>query len=297
MSSDVSVVLRECAGLLGGDPSASWRRLFVGVDIGTTNTTVVFLNEEGLPVAVSMVSSEDSVRDGVVLDYLGAVARVREALAEACERLGLDLELLGRVAVGASAYPPGVREASKRVCAHVLEACGLDCVALYEEPVAAAVALGVEDGLVVDVGGGTTGVALVEGGSMRWAFDEPTGGRHVTLVIAGRMGISFEEAEALKRDPGRQRSLFPAVRPVFERMAAIARDGALARGWSGEGPVLLTGGGVLFEGALGVFEEVLGRAEMAPYPLLMTALGIALSLFEGMVLCGGIPRDDMLAGR
>ena len=96
-----------------------------------------------------------------------------------------------------------------RAVRHVLEAADLDCSGLVDEPSAANAVLGLRDGVVVDVGGGTTGVAIVRDGRVVYTADEATGGTHLSLVIAGALKVSYEEAEALKQDPAQQPRIFP----------------------------------------------------------------------------------------
>ena len=81
----------------------------------------------------------------------------------------------------------------------MVEAAGLECTGLVDEPTAANALLGIENGAIVDVGGGTTGIAVVENGRVVYTADEPTGGTHFTLVIAGAKDISFEDAEDYKK--------------------------------------------------------------------------------------------------
>ena len=50
---------------------------------------------------------------------------------------------------------------------------------------------------VVDIGGGTTGLAILKEGKVVQIEDEPTGGTHLTLVLSGNYHVSFEEAEAI----------------------------------------------------------------------------------------------------
>ena len=58
-------------------------------------------------------------------------------------------------------------------------------------------------------------------GQVVYTADEATGGTHFSLVIAGSLDLSFEEAEALKIRPEEQARLFPSLRPVMEKVASI----------------------------------------------------------------------------
>jgi ethanolamine utilization protein EutJ len=240
----------------------------VGVDLGTAYTVLVVLDETDRPLAVTYERA-DVVRDGVVTDFIGAIDVVRRLKREVESRLGLTLE------AAQGAYPPGVPLSEVRAVQHVIEAADLECTGLVDEPTAANAVLRVRDGAVVDVGGGTTGVAVLENGQVVHTADEATGGTHVSLVIAGALGVSFEEAEALKQDPSQHRRLLPIVRPVMEKVATIvARSTA---GWPTP-RVHLVGGSVAFAGFDDVVSEVLGLEATVPVsPLFVTPLGIALS--------------------
>jgi len=119
----------------------------------------------------------------------------------------------------AGGYPPGVPLVEVQATGHVLEAAGMDRSGLIDEPSAANNVLGLQDGVIADVGGGTTGIALLREGKVVRTADEPTGGTHFSLVVAGALNISFEKAEALKITAGKQLQLLPVVRPVMEKMA------------------------------------------------------------------------------
>jgi ethanolamine utilization protein EutJ len=162
-----------------------------------------------------------------------------------------------------------------RATASVVEAAGMTCSTLVDEPVAANRVLGICDGVIVDVGGGTTGVAIIENGEVVYTADEATGGTHFTLVIAGATGLSFEQAEALKTTASEQARLFPLVRPVMEKVGTI-----IARHIRGRRPtsITLVGGTTLFPGMAGVIEEVTGIPTIVPaQPMFITPLGIALA--------------------
>src|SRR6185503_14252996 len=109
-------------------------------------------------------------------------------------RLGFELT------TAATAYPPGVPATEVRATRHVVEAAGFTCNHAVDEPTAANAVLQVENGAVVDVGGGTTGIAIFRDGQVIYTADEPTGGTHFSLVIAGALRLEFDRAEALKKD-------------------------------------------------------------------------------------------------
>jgi ethanolamine utilization protein EutJ len=105
--------------------------------------------------------------------------------------------------------------------------------------------------------------------------DEPTGGTHVSLVLAGSYRISFTEAEELKKDQDRQREILPVVRPVIQKMASIVNRHIEGRDISA---IYLVGGTCCLKDFETVFEKETGRPVYKPAnPFLVTPLGIALN--------------------
>ena len=258
----------------------------VGVDLGTAYTVLVALDGNDRPLAAAYEYA-DVVRDGVVTDFVGAIEVVRRLKHDVEARLGVSIP------AAHGAYPPGVPQSEVRAVHHVIQAADMECSGLVDEPTAANAVLRLRDGVVVDVGGGTTGVAVVQDGEVVHTDDEPTGGTHFTLVIAGALGISYDEAEKLKKDPTQQSRLFPLVRPVMEKVATIVATST--RGWSVP-KVYLVGGTVSFPGFADVVSSALGIDAVVPVsPLFVTPFGIALSApaYEpayGFSYSGTVPR-------
>lgn len=239
-----------------------------GVDLGTACTVLVALDAADRPLAAAHEYA-DVVRDGVVTDFVGAVDLLRRLKADVESRLGVSIP-------GAfGAYPPGVPLSEVRAVRHVIEAAGMECDGLVDEPSAANAVLGLRDGVVVDVGGGSTGVAVIADGEVVHTADEATGGTHLSLVIAGALGIGYDEAEALKKDPAEQARLFPLVRPVIEKVATIVATHT--QGWPVP-RVYLVGGTVAFPGFAETVSLASGYDAVVPVsPLFVTPLGIARS--------------------
>jgi len=238
----------------------------VGVDLGTAYTVMTVLDEKGTPLAGEYQYSQ-VVRDGLVVDYIGAVDLLRAMRERMEQRIGRKIDH------AASAYPPGVPRAEVRATANVVEAAGMRCHQLTDEPSAANKILGLKDGVIVDVGGGTTGVAVLKNGRIVHTADEATGGTHFSLVIAGALDIPLEEAEELKKDAAQQARLFPLVRPVMEKVGSI-----VSRHVNGSKPdrIVLVGGTTLFPGMAEVIQEVTGINTVMPQqPMFVTPLGIA----------------------
>lgn len=242
-------------------------KLRVGADLGTAYLVLVVTDEAGVPLAGEWQFAQ-VVRDGLVVDYVGAVDLLRGMKGRIEQRLGRELTH------AASGYPPGVPRAEIRATAHVVEAAGMECSGLLDEPTAANNVLLLREGAIVDVGGGTTGVAVFQDGEVVYTADEATGGTHFSLVIAGSLGIPFEEAEALKTNPAEQPRLLPLVRPVMEKVASITARHIRGREVN---QVTLVGGSSAFLGMAEVVQEYLGvPTRVASHPLFVTPLGIAL---------------------
>ena len=125
----------------------------------------------------------------------------------------------------------------------------------------------------MDVGGGTTGISILKDGQVIFTADEPTGGTHMTLVLAGYYGISIEEAENLKKDPAKEPDVFPVIKPVVQKMAAIVKS--FLKNFDVD-RVYVVGGASCFTEFDSVFEKELGITTVKTNDaLLVTPLGIA----------------------
>lgn len=246
--------------------------LKVGVDLGTAYLTVAVLDENDQPLTGEYQFAQVA-RDGLVVDFVGAVDLVRAMKDRIERRIGRELTH------AASGYPPGVPGAEVRATAHVVEAAGMICTTLIDEPSAANALVRLKDGAIVDVGGGTTGIAVVENGQVIYTADEATGGTHFSLVIAGAHDISFEDAELRKIDPRQQPVLFPVVKPVLEKVASIA-----ARHIAGYKvpEIALVGGTSAFYRAAEVVQDFTGIPTWVPdHPALVTPIGMAMHNISG----------------
>lgn len=246
-------------------------KLKVGLDLGTAYIVIVVLDEENNPVACEMQAAQ-VLRDGVVVDYSGASRIVRELKAKLEARL--DTELVNC----AIAMPAGT-ESSTRTHQYVAEGAGFEVTAVCDEPSAANAIYQIDDGVVVDIGGGTTGLAILKGGKVVEIEDEPTGGTHLTLVLAGNYHIPFQEAEAIKQDYSRHKEILPIVKPVIEKMATIVKRYIKPEEID---TIYLCGGTCCLTGIEGIFEKVTGIHTVKPSnPFLVTPTGIAMNCVPG----------------
>ena len=253
----------------GNGHDASYRgAVHVGVDLGTAYTVLLVLDENYQPIAGEYQFAQVT-RDGLVVDYVGAVDLLRKLKSKVEQKLGFTLTS------AATAYPPGVPQAEVRATANVLYGAGLECTGFIDEPTAANNVLKIRDGAIVDVGGGTTGIAIFKDGEVVYTADEATGGTHFSLVIAGSTGTTFEEAETLKKTASEQTRLFPVIRPVMEKVASIINrhiDGYHVE------TLYLVGGTCAYPGMDKVIEEMTGIKTVLPgNPLFVTPLGIAMN--------------------
>lgn len=247
------------------------KTLYTGVDLGTAYIVLAVVDENGKPVG-GAIRFAQVVKDGLVVDYIGAVDIVRELKAKIESDLGVELLLAG------VAYPPGTAEADRKSIRYVAEAAGFEVVASTDEPTAANNVLQVINGAVVDIGGGTTGTAVLENGQVTYVTDDPTGGTHLSLVISGAYKISFEEAEKRKLDPQKHQALLPIVKPVIEKIASIIKQHIQNHNVR---KVYLVGGTSCFTQFEKIVEKELQLPVVKPSnPFLVTPLGIALGVMK-----------------
>ena len=214
---------------------------------------------------------------GVISDYEISAQMLRELVS----RITSFSLLKPRILVCVPSSITGVEE--RAMIDAAIEAGGRR-VYLLETAVATALGAGVDiskaDGhMVIDIGGGTTGTAVISNGKVIASVDDATGGHHVTLAMSGALSVPYEEAELKKRGTD-NRQYAPIVRPVFERISDIVK--AHISGHAVD-TVYLTGGTCCFPGIAPLFEKELGiKVECPDYPLLLTPLAIAcLPLMEG----------------
>lgn len=241
---------------------------YTGVDLGTACVVLAVLDENRRPVA-GAYRYADVVRDGMVVDYIGAVQIVRELKQQIEEQL--DTELI----YAAGALPPGTDMLDSGAVKNVIQGAGFECTNMLDESTAANQLLQMKNGAVVDIGGGTTGISILKDGKVIYIADEPTGGTHFSLVIAGAYGKTFKEADAFKRDEANHKELMPVLKPVMDKVSAIINN-HIADFQVDE--LSLVGGTCCFTGIEDIIEKRTGVFTHKPKnPMFVTPLGIALS--------------------
>ena len=242
-------------------------RLKAGLDLGTAYIVLVVLDEENRPVACEKQAAR-VLRDGVVVDYSGALRIVRELKEKLEARLGQEL-------VECAIAMPAGTESSIKTHQYVAEGAGFEVTAVLDEPSSANAVYKIDNGVIVDVGGGTTGLAVIHDGRVVQVEDEPTGGTHLSLVLAGNYHIPFEEAEQIKQDYSRHKEILPVLKPVAEKIASIIR-----RYVSGKDvdTIYLCGGTCCLTGIEKIIEKETGIRTIKPEnPFLVTPAGIAMN--------------------
>ena len=250
-------------------------QFFAGIDLGTYKTIAIVIDETGLPRAASMRRTEVA-RSGLIVDYVGALNTTRDLIEEMRKFCPMSIEQ------GATSFPPQTEYANLKTTTHILEGVGLEVLNVLDEPTAANQVLKIENGAIIDVGGGTTGIAVIKEGTVVYTNDEATGGVHLSLVVAGNYKISYEAAEEIKIDRKRNQEVLALVRPVIEKVASIAAT------YLGEfdnlEKICLVGGTCELDGFADIVAENIGLQTFRPaIPQLITPFGIALSCLEAGV--------------
>lgn len=241
---------------------------YTGVDLGTACIVVVVMDEKYNPVA-GTYQYADVVKDGMVVDYIGAIDIIREMKEKIEKELDTELQY------AAAAIPPGTASLDSGVIKNVIQAAGFELTNLLDEPSAANVVLKIKNGAVVDVGGGTTGISILKDGEVIKVIDEPTGGTHFSLVTAGAMKMDFQEAELYKRNSSNHKRLMPLLKPVVEKVAEIIKQNI--DGYDVD-EIYLVGGTCCLTGIEAVIEQYVGIPTYKPQnPMFVTPLGIARS--------------------
>ncbi len=241
---------------------------YTGIDLGTAYIVLAVLDENYQPVA-GAYRFANVVKDGMVVDYIGAIRIVKELKQELEEKLGTEL------LYAAAALPPGTMALDSGVIKHVVQGAGFEITNLLDEPTAANAVLKIKDGAIVDIGGGTTGITILKDGKVIYVADEPTGGTHFSLVIAGAYKMSFDEAENYKQNPKNHRELTPVVGPVIEKVSSILNRHL--RDYQVE-TIYLVGGTCCLAGIETIIARQTGIPTYKPQnPMFVTPLGIALN--------------------
>lgn len=244
------------------------QKLHVGVDLGTAYIVLTVLDENKIPIAGAYKYAK-VVKDGLVVDFNGAINIVKQLKEEVEEKIGCKLYY------AAVAVPPGTGINDSHAIANVAEGAGFEVTNVVDEPTAANALLGVLNGVVVDIGGGTTGLSIFRDGKVIYVADEATGGTQFSLVLAGANKITFEDAEIMKQDPKKKLENAAVLRPVCEKVASIIKKHI--RDFNVKA-IYLVGGTSCLYNIEKVIESETGIKTYKPKnPLFVTPIGIAMN--------------------
>ncbi|MCJ8173406.1 ethanolamine utilization protein EutJ [Clostridium botulinum] len=247
---------------------------YTGVDLGTACVVLAVLDENYNPVA-GAYRYADVVRDGMVVDYIGAVRIVRELKEEIEEKLNTEL------IYAAAAIPPGTDALDSGAIKNVVQSAGFELTCLLDEPTAANAVLKIQNGAVVDIGGGTTGISILKDGKVVYVVDEPTGGTHFSLVISGAYEMPFNKADEYKRDNKNHKEILPVLKPVVEKVSSIINNHIKNYDVN---EISLVGGTCCLTGIEKIIEKQTGVYTHKPRnPMFVTPLGIALSCTQDII--------------
>ena len=102
---------------------------YTGVDLGTACVVLAVLDENYKPVA-GAYKYADVVKDGMVVDYIGAIKLVREMKEE------LEKKLQTELIYAAVALPPGTDSLDGGAVKNVVQAAGFELTNILDEPTA-----------------------------------------------------------------------------------------------------------------------------------------------------------------
>ena len=317
------IIAQEGKGVVLNQPSV--------VAMDTRKNTVLEVGDKALAMVgrtPNYISAIFPLKDGVISDH----TMTRELICRFVKQVYSSHMVKPRVAVCVPAAITGIE--ADAVVESVMAA-GARQVYLVDEPVAAALGAGLQirqphGCMVVDIGGGSTDIAVISMGGRVKAASLPVAGNAFDSCIAQYVQEKYQiaigplTAEQLKKQvacctrsefegvmevrghswetnlPARRiiytRDLYEPVQELAARIANAARNvlestpPELAADVSGTG-ILLTGGGSLLRGLAGyIAGELHTDVAIAPDPLNCVARGTAISLSEGKYLSAGF-RD------
>lgn len=183
----------------------------LGIDLGTANT-LVYMKGRGIvlrePSVVVMKSNRKDVlavgedakkmigktpgnivavrpmKDGVIADYATTEIMLKYFIRKVVPQ-GMFIKASPRLVI---CVPGGITEIEKRAVEEAARSAGAREVLLLEEPIAAAIGVGLDifeakGSMIVDIGGGTTEVAVISLGGIVTSRSVRVGGNHMDEAI------------------------------------------------------------------------------------------------------------------
>jgi len=286
-----------------------WRSLWgkssreIAIDLGTANTLAhvrgkgVILNEPsvvavdrttGAVIAVGAqaksmlgrtpehIEAIRPLKDGVIADFEIAEAMLRYFLQRVYRRRAL---FHPTVAMG---VPSGVTEVERRAVRETTLRAGARDALLIEEPMAAAIGAGLPvsaatGSMVVDIGGGTTEVAVIALNGLVAERSERIAGDEMDEAIVEYLHHEVNLAIGLPRDAISQpvNGIADAIRATLEGIPAELAADIIESG------IVLTGGGALLRGIDRLLAESIDMpVRVAEDPLSCVVIGAGRALAE-----------------
>lgn len=192
----------------------------IGIDLGTANS-LVFVKDKGIvlrePSVVAVYNNTKKVRavgaeakrmlgrtpgeitalrpmkDGVIADFEITEAMLRHFIQKVTSTSSMGRPIPPRVVV---AIPSGITEVEKRAVMESAIHAGARDVKVLEEPMAAAIGVGLPvdepaANMVVDIGGGTTEVAIISLGGLVFTRSLRVGGDEMDNAIVNYMKRAY----------------------------------------------------------------------------------------------------------
>lgn len=179
--------------------------------------------------------------------------------------------------------------------------CGLEVEDITLQQIASSRAVLTEDEknlgvCLIDIGGGTTDIAVFTDGAIRHTAVLPVAGDQVTNDLAIALRISHQEAESIKIENGcaykkiatpEQAPLAEIMEPRFEELFALILAELQKQGWDGllGAGVVLTGGSAKTPGVVELAESIFQTHARIGYPRYVTGMS---EVIENPIYATGI---------
>ena len=186
----------------------------IGIDLGTANILMT-LKGKGI-VLNEDIKAVRPMKDGVIADFTATGLMLKNMIKKVSSRYSIGRP---RVVVG---VPSGITEVEERAVEESIIQAGAREVYIIEEPMAAAIGAGINitepsGSMIVDIGGGTTDIAVISlGGSVVSTSIKVAGDKfdeYVSKYIKKKYNLAIGErtAEELKVNVG---CVYPKIQDV-----------------------------------------------------------------------------------
>ena len=284
------IIAQQGTGVVLNQPSV--------VAVDTRKNTVLEVGDKALAMVgrtPNYISATFPLKEGVISDH----TMTRELIGRFVNKVYSSHMVKPRVAV---CVPAAITGIESDAVVEAVVAAGARQVYLIDEPIAAALGSGVDitvpDGhMIIDIGGGTTDIAVLSLGGKVKATSVRVAGNHYDDEILKHVrtkysiAIGQRTAEELKKNV----ACCPQKKDFHETMEIKGRSLA---GDIYRNGVMLTGGGALLHGLPEYLsQELKVEVTVSPDPIHCVALGTAMSLGLGDKLETGFTDATPRIGR